>query len=91
MDNITLNAQNENEIKDLLKAVEKITKSVKHIKKGKLDSPIAIPLLAYSFDVIKWAVTELEELNRLNRINLTLHRKHHPKTCKQRLTICRNE
>lgn len=51
----------------------------------------AIPLLSYSFGVIKWSQTELEELNRLNRTELTKYRKLHPKSCIERVNISRNE
>lgn len=51
----------------------------------------AIPLLAYSFGIIRWSVTDLEELNRLNRTELTKHRMHHPKSCTERVNLNRSE
>lgn len=51
----------------------------------------AIPILTYSFGVIKWTTTDLEEINRLNRTKLTQHRKHHPNACIQRVTLSRKE
>jgi len=59
----------------------------KHIVKA--INTYAIPLLTYSFGVIKWSNTETEELNRLNRTMLTKYRMHHPKSCIQRMTLPR--
>lgn len=49
----------------------------------------AIPVLSYSFGIIKWTRTDLEAVNRLNRTELTKHRKLHPKSCVERITINR--
>lgn len=51
----------------------------------------AIPVLTYSFGIIKWSNTDLEELNRLNRTKLTQYRKLHPNSCTERITISRKE
>lgn len=51
----------------------------------------AIPVLTYSFGIVKWSNTDLEELNRLNRTKLTEHRKLHPNSCIERITISRDE
>lgn len=50
-----------------------------------------IPVLTYSFGVINWSNTELEQINRTVRTNMTKFRNHHPKTCIQRLTLPRTE
>lgn len=49
----------------------------------------AIPILIYSFGVIRWNNTELEKLNRIIRVSLTHHRSHHPHACKERINIPR--
>ncbi|KAK4880507.1 hypothetical protein RN001_008653 [Aquatica leii] len=51
----------------------------------------AIPLLTYSFGIVKWSDTDLTELNRVNRTKLTEHRKLHPNSCIERITITRKE
>lgn len=51
----------------------------------------AIPVLTYSFGIVKWSETDLEALNRLNRTTLTEHRKLHPKSCTERITLSRKE
>ena len=51
----------------------------------------AIPTLAYSFGVIHWSRTELEEINRLIRTKMTAHRKHHPQASKTRINLPRPE
>lgn len=51
----------------------------------------AIPLLTYSFGIIKWTQTDLENINRLTRTEQTKHRNHHPHACKERITIGRKE
>lgn len=61
----------------------------KHIFKA--INTFAIPLLTYSFGIIKWSTTDLENINILTRSQLTKHRKLHPNSCKERLTIDRKE
>lgn len=88
---------NHKQIKDQLKA--KYTQRLHQLLRSKLSAKnlfkaintYAIPILTYSFGIIKWSDTELEELNRLNRTQLTKHRKHHPKACLQRMTISRKD
>lgn len=50
----------------------------------------AIPTLTYSFGVISWTKTELEQLNRTVRTLMTKHRNHHPRACIQRVTLPRH-
>ncbi|KAL1448377.1 hypothetical protein WDU94_008928 [Cyamophila willieti] len=52
---------------------------------------LAIPVLTYSFGIIKWSDTDLESLMRKMRVELTRHRKHHPKASTLRLTLPRRE
>ena len=51
----------------------------------------AIPLLSYSFGVIKWPDTDLQAANRLARTQLTKYRKMHPKSCKERVNLKRED
>lgn len=51
----------------------------------------AIPLLTYSFGVIKWSQTELQQLQTKTAVSLTRHRMHHPKSATERLTLPRSE
>ena len=69
------------------------------ILKSKLDgknvfkaiNTYAIPILTYSFGVIGWTKTELEELERKIRTTMTQYRSHHPKGNMDRLTLPRGE
>ncbi|XP_041982517.1 uncharacterized protein LOC121735681 [Aricia agestis] len=47
----------------------------------------AIPILTYSFGVIRWNLTELKTLQRLINTTMTKYRKHHPRACFQRLIL----
>lgn len=47
----------------------------------------AMLVLTYLSGIIKWSNTDLGELNRLNRTQLTAHRKLYPNTCTERITI----
>lgn len=49
----------------------------------------AIPILTYSFGIINWTKTDIDNLERTTRRQLTKHRKLHPNSCTQRLTIPR--
>lgn len=49
----------------------------------------AIPVVAYTFGIIKWTKTDLENLNRTLRTLLTSHQCHHPKCSSVRLYIPR--
>lgn len=48
-----------------------------------------IPTLTYSFGIIKWSKTDIDNINTITSTQLTKHRKHHPNACKERLTIDR--
>ena len=47
----------------------------------------AIPVLTYSFGLIKWSLTDLEELERIIRVSLTEHRMRHPKAAVERVSL----
>nr|XP_049697654.1 uncharacterized protein LOC110372995 [Helicoverpa armigera] len=49
----------------------------------------AIPILTYSFGVIKWSKTDILQLERTTRTTLTKHNNLHPKSAIERLTIKR--
>jgi len=49
----------------------------------------ATPVLVYSFGVIHWSDTEMEELQRITRKVLTKYRHHHPKAAVERTMIAR--
>ncbi|KAL0839729.1 hypothetical protein ABMA28_016372 [Loxostege sticticalis] len=51
----------------------------------------AIPVLTYSFGIVHWSQTDLKKLQRSVHTKLTKNRKHHPKSCVQRLTLPRQE
>lgn len=51
----------------------------------------AVPILTYSFGIIKWSRTDLENIHILTRAQLTKSRKLHPNSCKERLTLSRKE
>lgn len=47
----------------------------------------AIPVLTYSFGIIKWSLTDLEDISRMIRTQLTEHRMRHPKAAIERVTL----
>ena len=51
----------------------------------------AIPILIYSFGVINWNNTELEDINRKIRVIMTKYRFHHPKSATERIYLPRKE
>ncbi|CAK1582479.1 unnamed protein product [Parnassius mnemosyne] len=51
----------------------------------------AIPVLTYSFGIINWTKTDLKNLQRKINTTMTKFRKHHPRSCLQRLTLPRKE
>ena len=50
-----------------------------------------ISILTYSFGIISWSNTDLENLQRQLRVQLTKHRKHHAKSSTLRVTLPRDE
>lgn len=49
----------------------------------------AVPVLTYTFGVIKWTDTDITNLERKTRTTLSKFRIHHPKSAKERLTLPR--
>lgn len=49
----------------------------------------AVPVLTYSFGIIKWSKTDTEQLERTTRTTLTKHKHLHPKSAIERLTLKR--
>ncbi|XP_055842673.1 uncharacterized protein LOC129909623 [Episyrphus balteatus] len=75
--------------------IERVKKLCKtKLNSGNLTKAInsfAIPVLLYSFGLIKWSETDLEDLQRQIRVVLTSQRFHHPKSAIERTTLPRNE
>ncbi|XP_050561144.1 uncharacterized protein LOC126912570 [Spodoptera frugiperda] len=70
-----------------LNAICKTQLSGKHLIKA--INTFAVPVLTYSFGVIKWTKTDAEQLERTTRTTLTKHNNLHPKSAIERLTIKR--
>lgn len=51
----------------------------------------AIPVLTYSFGIIHWSQTNLIKLQRTINTLMTKYRKHHPRSCVERLTLPHRE
>lgn len=72
---------------------------LKKLLKSKLNSKnltkainsYAIPILQYSFGVVKWTQTDLERINRLVRTELSKFRKHHPGSAVERINLPRKD
>ena len=80
-----------NEIKKTLsQRVIKILKSqLNSNNKFKAINTWAIPVLTYSFGIIKWSKTELEAIERHMRRQLTMFGLHHPRSSVARLCVSR--
>jgi hypothetical protein len=50
----------------------------------------AIPVLTFSFGIVKWTPTDLENLQIRTTALLTICRIHHPHAAKERLTLPRH-
>ncbi|KAI5707887.1 hypothetical protein M8J77_011815 [Diaphorina citri] len=50
----------------------------------------AVPAIAYTFGVINWSKTDLQNLNRKVRTIMTQYRSHHPQSAVERLYLPRN-
>jgi hypothetical protein len=46
---------------------------------------LAVPVLKYSFGIVKWHQEELQKVDRKTRKLLTIHGQHHPKADEDRL------
>ncbi|XP_063891152.1 uncharacterized protein LOC110374959 [Helicoverpa armigera] len=75
------------EYKRRVTAVCKTQLTGKHLIKAL--NTYAIPILTYSFGVIKWSKTDILQLERTTRTTLTKHNNLHPKSAIERLTIKR--
>jgi hypothetical protein len=70
---------------------------IKSILKSKLNgnnlikavNTYAVPLLTYSFGVIKWSKTNLQNINIQTRVLFTKFCKHHPKSAIERFNLPR--
>ncbi|CAB3245221.1 unnamed protein product [Arctia plantaginis] len=51
----------------------------------------AIPVLIYSFGILAWSQSDLIKLQRTINTHMTTNRKHHPRSCTQRLTLPRQD
>ncbi|KAL1448298.1 hypothetical protein WDU94_008925 [Cyamophila willieti] len=51
----------------------------------------AIPLLTYTFGIINWSMTDLENLNRIVRTTMTKFRSHHPHSALERMYLPRSQ
>jgi hypothetical protein len=77
-------------IQETIGRVHKITKSkLKGKFLVKAINSFAIPVLTYSFGVIKWTETELQDIQRKIRTTLTKYQCHHPKSCIERMVLPR--
>jgi hypothetical protein len=74
-----LRSQFKNRIDQILKA------KLNSININRAINTFAIPLLTYSFGIVKWNETELEELATVIRTNLTKHRMHRPKSATEHI------
>ena len=50
---------------------------------------LAVPVVAYSFNIINWTVEDLKKMDRKTRKLLTMGKMHHPKADKDRLYLPR--
>jgi len=48
---------------------------------------LAVPVLIYSFGIVKWHEEELQKLDRKTRKLLNIHGQHHPKADVDRLNV----
>ena len=50
---------------------------------------LAIPVLSYSFGVVKWSKTDVQGMDRKTRKILTMFKMHHPRADTERLYVSR--
>ncbi|XP_063899231.1 uncharacterized protein LOC135119187 [Helicoverpa armigera] len=75
------------EYKRRVTAICKTQLTGKHLIKAL--NTYAIPILTYSFGIIKWSKTDIQQIERTTRTTLTKHNNLHPKSAIERLTIKR--
>ena len=83
----------ESELKKMLRENfhQRLTKVLKsHLNAGNKRKAIntwAIPVLTYSFGIVNWSNTNLDELSTLLRTTLTKYLCHHPRSALERITL----
>ena len=78
--------------KTLIQRTNKILKShLNSNNKFKALNTWAIPILTYTFGIIKWTKTELESIERAIRRQLTKFGLHHPRSSTARMCISRKQ
>ena len=78
--------------KGYYRRIRLVTKSeLNSINRMKVINTLAIPVLAYSFNILDWKLEEIRKIDRKTRKLLTLERMHHPKSDVGRLCLPRNE
>ena len=85
------------EVKELIK--EKIKTRIQSLLKTKLSginmtkaiNIYALSVATYTFGVIKWTKTDLQDLNRMIRTTNTRYKTHHPKSSMERFHLPRRE
>ncbi|CAK1579245.1 unnamed protein product [Parnassius mnemosyne] len=87
LDHRTIKENLINEYKRRLTNICKTKLSGKHLIKAV--NTYAIPVLTYSFGIVKWSKTNIYSIERTTRSILTKHNYHHPKSAIERLTIKR--
>lgn len=84
-------------MKDRIK--ERYFKRVNKILKSKLNAKniikalntYAIPILTYTFGILKWTKTDINDIQMKTNVAMTTHRYHHPKAAVERLTLKRRD
>lgn len=74
-----------------------ISNAINMILKSKLNAKnqikaintYAIPLLTYTFGIVKWTQTEIKDIQTKTNVAMTKHRCHHPKAAVERTTLKR--
>jgi len=75
--------------KEYLNCTESILKKVECKNTMKAINTYATPVLTFSFGIVKWTPTDLENLQTKMRTLLTTYRFHHPRAARERLTLPR--
>lgn len=88
IDNIKMKKELTEKLRARLKSIMKTNLSA--LNKAKATNAFIIPAVAYSFGILKWTPTDLEQLNRNIRVAYTRNRAHHPRACKERFHLPRS-
>lgn len=74
------------------KRLRKLLKSkLSAVNMMKAVNTYAAPILSYSFGLLKWTQTDLENLNRTTRTEFTKQRAHHPRSSVERFHLPREK